>query len=384
VDPLPRPGGRRLATLRRRWPSFILGLGLALIVAATVAALILDDEGSGPEPRSERDDTPRSQRPTRPTRPLSLTWVGDISLSSGYGLPPDPGRSLFAGVKRQLAGSDITVGNLEGTLGSGGGSKCATDKKDCFAFQAPPNYARVLSRAGFDVMNLANNHAFDFGGSGQRQTIAALERHGLAHTGRPGEVVIRRTGGLRVALVGFAPYPWAAELRDIEAARRLVGRARRRADVVVVTMHAGAEGSDQTHTPTGTEVAFGEDRGDTRGFAHAVVRAGADLVLGSGPHVVRGVEAYRGRLIAYSLGNFLGYHTFSTGGTLSLSGILRVKLSSEGRPVAGRWISVLLDGAGVPHVDGANRSARLVRSLSRQDFGGRAYPMSPSGKLGAD
>jgi len=230
-------------------------------------------------------------------------------------------------------------------------------------------------------MNLANNHAFDYGATGQAQTVAALQRHGLGQTGPPGDVLIRRAGGLRVALVGFAPYPWAAELRDVGGARQLVRRARTRADIVVVTMHAGAEGSNQTHTPRGTELAFGENRGDTRGFAHAVIRAGADLVLGSGPHVVRGIERYRGRLIAYSLGNFVGYHTFSTEGILSLSGILSVRVAASGRPIGGRWISLRLDTTGIPHVDPSGESARLVRSLSDQDFGPRAYQMTASGRL---
>jgi hypothetical protein len=350
-----------------------LAVLFALVIVAGSAATValLETQESAPSERHPRQRSPS----------LSLTWVGDISLSTSYGLPPDPERSLFAGVKRHLAASTITIGNLEGTLGSGGGSKCAADKENCFAFQAPPNYARVLKRAGFDVMNLANNHAFDYGATGQGETLAALKRQRLGFTGRPGEMLIRRARGITVAVLGFAPYPWAAELRDIDGARQLVSRARRRADIVVVTMHAGAEGSDQTHTPSGTEVAFGENRGDTRGFAHAVVQAGADLVLGSGPHVVRGTERYKGRLIAYSLGNFLGYHTFSTGGTLSLSGILRVRLDASGRLLGGRWISVRLDGAGIPHVDGSKESARFVRSLSAQDFGRRAYPMNASGEL---
>jgi poly-gamma-glutamate capsule biosynthesis protein CapA/YwtB (metallophosphatase superfamily) len=346
-------------------------------VAVIAAVGVMRDDDEQP---AERDHQERAQPPPKQARSLSVNWVGDISLSSSAGLPADPA-TLFAGVKRPLRATDVTIGNLEGTLGSGGSSKCGGGSANCFAFQAPPAYARVFRGAGFDVMNLANNHGFDYGAAGQRQTIAALERAGIEYTGRPGEILVRRVRGLAIAAVGFAPYPWASQLRDIEEAQALVRRADRRADLVIVAMHAGAEGADQTHTPTGTEVAFGEDRGDTRGFAHAVIRAGADLVLGSGPHVVRGVERYRGRLIAYSLANFLGYHTFSTGGVLSLSGILRVRVSASGRPLGGRWISVRLDGAGVPDVDSSGEAARLVRSLSREDFGRSAYPMGTNGEL---
>src|SRR4029079_4437742 len=94
-------------------------------------------------------------------------------------------------------------------------------------------------------------------------------------------------------------------------------KADRWADLVVVTMHAGAEGSDHQHVRPGNECFLGENRGNSVAFAHSVVRAGADLVVGTGPHVLRGMEWYRGRLIAYSLGNFAGYDVFSLGGPLS-------------------------------------------------------------------
>ena len=122
-------------------------------------------------------------------------------------------------------------------------------------------------------------------------------------------------------------------------------RARRRASLVVVIIHAGAEGAGALHTPHGSEFFVGENRGNPRAFAHAVVDAGASLVVGSGPHVIRGVERYRGRMIAYSLGNFVGYHTLAGGGVLSDSAILRVTLGADGRVLAGRWISMLLQGA---------------------------------------
>jgi poly-gamma-glutamate capsule biosynthesis protein CapA/YwtB (metallophosphatase superfamily) len=252
-------------------------------------------------------------------RPLTVTWVGDMSLSSELGLPPLGDAGPLAALRGELARGDLTLGNLEGTLGSGGRSKCDPDAKHCVTFRAPALYARLYSSAGFDVLSVANNHAFDYGPKGLRATAAALRGAGIAAAGVPGAPLVRTVAGARVAIVGFAPYAWALDLRDIARARQLVADAARRADLVVVAMHAGAEGADQTHTPVGVERAFGEDRGDTRGFAHAVVDAGADLVLGSGPHVLRGVELYRGRLIAYSLGNFLGYKTLVGGGTLALA-----------------------------------------------------------------
>ena len=311
---------------------------------------------------------------------VAIVATGDIVMGSAPNLPPDGGRSFFSDVQTDLAG-DVVLGNLEGTLSTGGSSKCGPSSTSCFAFQTPPTYARWLKRAGFTVMNLANNHAFDFGQAGLDQTIAALDRSGLLHTGRPGEITVQKVGRIRVATVGFAPYSWAASLTDIAGARKLVRAADRVADVVVVTMHAGAEGQDRQHVARGTEQFLGENRGDSRRFAHAVVDAGADLVVGSGPHVLRGMEWYKGRLIAYSLGNFAGYDVFALGGPLSTSGILRVTLDGDGRFETGRLVPTRMVGAGLPALDPAEAAHGLVRTLSRADFGTRGVKVRPDGLL---
>ncbi len=324
---------------------------------------------------------PPPARPPAPKPAVTLNWVGDIALSARQGLPADGGRSLFAGVEPRLRRADLVLGNLEGTLGTGGSSKCAGASASCFAFQAPPSWAGVLRRAGLKLVNVANNHAFDYGAEGQRETLAALRGAGIAETGRPDQITIERVGSVRVAFVGFAPYPWASSLLDIASARRLVARARRRAAIVVVIIHAGAEGAGETHTPYGEEHDFGEDRGNARRFAHAVIDAGASVVLGSGPHVVRGLDCYRHGLIAYSLGNFVGYNTLATGGVLSLSGILQLRFDIRGRLLGGRWSSVRIDAPGVPRLDPTNASASLVARLSRQDFGAEACRIGRAGAI---
>ena len=317
--------------------------------------------------------------PTTPLRPITLEWVGDIALSTQHGLPPGGLDRALAPVRGLLRHADVTLGNLEGTLSAGGSSKCGgIGGGTCFAFQAPPWVANQLRALGFDLVNQANNHSLDYGPSGRRQTISALSQAGVAHTGLPGEVTVLPVAGRRVAFVGFAPYPYDANLLDIPAARALVRRARARASVVVVIIHAGAEGADRLHTPHGSEYYLGEDRGDARAFAHAVIDAGASIVLGSGPHVIRGVERYHWRLIAYSLGNFVGYHTLGGGGVLSDSAILRITLGVDGRVLAGRWIPItLVDG--LPRPDRTDASAKLVAALSRTDFPGSHFAIGPSG-----
>ncbi len=311
---------------------------------------------------------------------VTIAAVGDIVMGSTPNLPPDGGRTFFDGVRADLAG-DVVLGNLEGTLSVGGGSKCGAGSSNCYAFQTPPSYARWLHKAGFTVLNTANNHAFDYGPSGQAQTLAALDRIGLAHTGRPGEITYQQVGAIRVALVGFAPYPWAQSLTDIPAARRLVEKAAADSDVVIVTMHAGAEGTVHTHVSPGTETFLGENRGNVLAFSHAVVNAGADVVIGSGPHVLRGMEFYRGRLIAYSLGNFAGYKVFALGGPLSLSGILRVTVRGDGAFESATLVPTRMVGEGIPALDPATSAHGIVRTLSREDFGARAVKVSPNGAL---
>ena len=124
-------------------------------------------------------------------------------------------------------------------------------------------------------------------------------------------------------------------MSDDSRVRALIRSADRRADIVVAFIHAGAEGSGAVHVPAGREHAFGEDRGDSRRFARVAVGAGADLVLGSGPHVLRGMQVRRGRLVAYSLGNLSGWHNFNTSGNSAYSALLRVRLGARRRGAGG-------------------------------------------------
>jgi hypothetical protein len=313
---------------------------------------------------------------------FTLAWGGDVTPGSAYGLPPANGRNMLSGVSPVLAGADIGAVNLEGTLGLGGVAKCAPHASaNCFSFQAPAANAVALGEAGVDIVNVANNHANDYGAVGQALTARALRRNGIAFTGRPGQVTTLRLPRATVAFVGFAPYPWASPLRDLGAVRRLVRAAAAQANVVVVFMHAGAEGADKTHTPNHDEVAFGERRGNARAFAHAAVRAGADLVLGSGPHVLRGMEVYRGRLIAYSLGNLAGFHNSGLGGRTAISALLHVRVGPAGSFAAGALQSLRLLGPGLPAPDPSGAAGRLVSAVSVQDFGRRGVRVAPDGSL---
>ena len=315
-----------------------------------------------------------------PTGTVSLAAVGDTMLGNTPTLPPDPG-AYFDRVRSALAGQ-IVFGNLEGTLTDRADGKCAgAAGGTCFAFRAPPSYARYLCRAGFTILSNANNHSFDYWQPGQDDTVRALHRAGLAQTGLPHEVTVVRAGRLRVAFVGFAPYSDTAPLLDPAAAAALIHRADRMADVVVVVIHAGAEGVGAEHVTGSEETYLGEDRGNPEAFAHMAVDDGADLVLGSGPHVLRGMELYHHRLIAYSLGNFAGYHNFSLDGALATSVILQAKLNADGSFRRGRLLSVRLVGAGQPEFDPSGAGAGLVATLSRDDLGRHGATISAPGAI---
>ena len=290
--------------------------------------------------------------------------------------------STFAGIRRFLHG-DLVMANLEGTLAASGSAKCAPYGSDgCYTFRAAPSSALVLRRAGFNVLNVANNHAMDFGKQAQQQTLAALRAAHIAYDGLPGQISVVQAGAVKVAIIGCAPYPWAQSLLRIPAAQTLVRRAKKRADVVIVYMHAGAEGAAADHVTGRPEVFLGEQRGNPEAFAHAMIDAGASLVFASGPHTLRGLQWFHGHVIAYSLGNLAGQDTLNmTGPTLSLSALLTLKLDAKGGFIGGRIVPLRMTGIGTPGYDPTNGAIRLLNTLSREDFGANAVRLGPTGTI---
>jgi poly-gamma-glutamate capsule biosynthesis protein CapA/YwtB (metallophosphatase superfamily) len=298
-------------------------------------------------------------------------------------LPPDPA-SYFDDVRSILdGGAQIVFGNLEGTLTTATSSKCGSESGsgDCFAFRDPPSYIQYLKDAGFTVLNDANNHSFDFGAAGQAQTVQVIHAAGLAQTGLPGEITLVKAHGTKIAMLAFAPYTYDADLLDLPAARALIETARTEASIVIVYMHAGAEGSGADQVTGQEEYYLGEDRGNPEAFAHMAIDAGASLVIASGPHVLRGMQFYEGHLIAYSLGNFASFGNFATEGDLDLSVILHVKLSSTGQFLGADLFPIEFTGQGQPIPGGG--AVAFVAQLSTEDFGASAARISASGVITA-
>ena len=188
----------------------------------------------------------------------------------------------------------MTFGNLEGVLQDGGEPvKQCKDKRICFLFRTPARYAAYFKLAGFDVLSLANNHARDFGEDGRSSSMAALDAEGIHHSGREGTVASFIANGRRIAMVAFAPNVGSNSLNDPQIGLPLVADLAAKHDIVIVSFHGGAEGNGAEVLPFAREIFAGEDRGNVVEFAHSMIDAGADIVLGHGPHVVRPMEIYQ-------------------------------------------------------------------------------------------
>jgi hypothetical protein len=393
-------------------PVLTVTIALAALIGAGLGGVALANRGDDPGAPIWQDPATRTpasasaapknaavQQPTADGETFSMSATGDIIMGSAPGkLPASGGKGFFDDVEESLR-ADLVMGNLEQPLtdiknstkcrretpsSTPGGAPTVTQAKNCFAFRAPPSYARHLKDAGFELLNTANNHARDYGAAGYRSTQQALEAQGLQHTGSTDEITIAEVEGVKVAVVGFSSYAGANSLTDLSQARRVVKRAAGQADVVVVQVHMGAEGTDKNHVKPGTELYFGENRGDPMRFARAVIDSGADLVVGHGPHVLRGMEFYRDRLIAYSLGNFAGGgNTLSGDGTLKYGGILKVSLTKDGSWGSGEFLSTAMSSSGRPGMDSRNNGRRLVNKLSRADFGRTGAVIGDDGAITA-
>ncbi len=295
--------------------------------------------------------------------------------------PPAGTGSLISAMKPYLH-SDLTVGNLESALGDLPMSKCTAGEKDCYQFEAPDSTARDLKRDGFAAVNVANNHTLDAGPAGETSTDRALRAARLRYAGRPGQITYLTRNGIRIALLGFAPWSYDADALDIPAAEALVRQASKHAQVVIVMEHLGGEGDAYRHVRPGEEYFLGQDRGNSIAFTHGVIDAGADLVMGSGPHVLRGFQWYHRHLIAYSLGNFCGYDTLGLDADTSVSAMLHVTLNAAGQFVSGSITPLRLVSPGIPEVDPDKTAIGYINSLSREDFAGNgAARISATGRI---
>lgn len=294
---------------------------------AALVALLIGGIGAGTSPAFATETTATATETTPVARPdISIVCVGDMTFSRSGGVRFGKPTTLLKRVRSQLRAGDITYGNLETPL-SGRGKRAAKT----FTFRGPTSAAAALAAAGFDVVSVANNHSLDYGRVAFSDTRKALARAKVLAAGGGANkkaawkpVVIKRKGAT-IAFFAFSeitPASFAATAKrsgcaytqNFAAVKRAVKAAAKKYDYVVVGMHWGIE---LRANPTARQVREGR----------ALIRAGAAAVLGSHPHVLEGVEYYKGGLIAYSMGNFV----FSPGSAAGRdTAILKLTLTDTG------------------------------------------------------
>lgn len=364
-----------------------LGLSLSCMFSAACSGQAVSPQ------RAVAEERPSPTPSKGAGDPITIAAVGDIMLGSPFPndtrMPPNDGADLLKPVTPILSSADIAFGNMEGPIIDGGVSeKCGTPKPGqpvrCFAFRMPTRYAAYLKSAGFDVMSLANNHAGDFGDAGRTSSRRALDALGIKHAGSDRSqysTTYLDVRGRKVAFIGFAHNNIVPNVNDLATARSLVSQAAKNADIVVVSFHGGAEGTDAQRVPQMTELYAGEKRGNLPLFARTVIDAGADLVLGHGPHVLRGMEIYKDRLIAYSLGNFATYGWFRLEAETALTVILETKLGPDGKFLGGKLHSGKQEGRGEPVLDPSGAAIRKIKTLSMSDFPATAPNVEDNGTI---
>ena len=334
----------------------------------------------------------QSEAQAKPSAPLvqkkpdiRIAAVGDIMMGTNFPddrRAPDDGVSLLKAMTPTLKDADITFGNLEGVLLEGGeAAKKCKNSISCYVFRSPPYYAKYLKTAGFDVLSLANNHARDFGEEGRSASMQALDAVGLHHSGRVGDIAQWQVNGINVTWIAYAPFGGSYDLLDIPLAVQQIKDLVKTTDLVFVSIHAGAEGKEVSHVPFKNEMFYGEDRGDVVKFSHAVVDAGADLVIGHGPHVPRAIELYKNRLIAYSLGNFLTYQGIRISGENGIAPILKVTLAADGKFKSGEIISARQYRPQGTQIDESHEAAKIIEQLTKEDFPDTALIFSMEGRI---
>lgn len=321
---------------------------------------------------------------------LSVAAVGDVMLGTAYPsaeyLPPGNDCSpLLTFVKPHIQAADVAFANLEGALtDSLRNVKTCSNPKWCYAFAMPASYAACIAEAGFDLLSIANNHTGDFGGQGQASTVKALSQHGLAFAGMlscPAATIERK--GLKIGFCAFAPNAGMCSLNNLSAAAKIVHALDSLCDVVIVSFHGGAEGAAMGRVTRQTEMFVGENRGNVYSFAHCMVDAGADILLGHGPHVPRAVELYNGRFIAYSMGNFCTYSRMNLQGVNGLAPIIKLNVDGKGRFLDGEIVSARQKEGKPVMPDSAHRAANEIRRLTALDFPESPLTIDETGKMRA-
>lgn len=287
---------RQKKVLKQR---MILGTVGGLLTVLLVTAAVTGIKKASKAAKEEQKKTEAAQKTGEAKKAqdavFTISAAGDCTLGTDenfdyergftgkYDAVQDPSY-FFKGVKSIFEADDLTIVNMEGTL-----TEEETREDKLYAFKAEPEYAKILTAGHVETVNLANNHTYDYGEKSYTDTIAALDAERIISFGNDRTAIIE-IQGIKVGLLG------TYELRDHmgceqEMKDNIASLKERGAQVIIATFHWGEE---RENIPNETQIAL----------AHSAIDNGADLVLGHHPHVLQGIEEYKGKNIVYSLGNF--------------------------------------------------------------------------------
>jgi hypothetical protein len=335
------------------------------------------------------EDTLLKKESTLNKSTVKIIGVGDLMIGTNFPsdkhLPPNDGKDILAPVHALLQSADIAFGNLEGCILTGEGTvKKCNDPSICYAFKSPDHYVHHYKNAGFDVLSIANNHVGDFGDVGRKNTARVLTESGIHFAGLEDyPFSIFEKDSITYGFCAFSPNTGTIKITDYAKAKEIVQHLDSLCDIVIVSFHGGAEGAKYNRITRKTEMFLGENRGNPYEFARVVIDAGADVVLGHGPHVVRAVDLYKGRFIAYSLGNFATYSRFNLSGPNGLAPLIELELTKEGEFISGQIHSAKQLGEGGPTMDPTHAAAKEIKRLTLLDIPEAPIVISDEGKISA-
>jgi poly-gamma-glutamate capsule biosynthesis protein CapA/YwtB (metallophosphatase superfamily) len=294
---------------------------------------------------------------------IVINAVGDVMLAGKWAttIRKNCYESSFSAVAAEFKMGDITIANLESPIAHSGSEY--TEKR--FRFRAEPGVAAALKRSGINLVTLANNHSMDFGGAALNETMAHLGSAGIAWIGagvnldEARKMALYTIKGKKIAFLGYSltqPTEFFAG-RDRPGTTpgfekifvEDISRARQQADYVIVSFHWGTEGKSAVQPYQ-------------RVAAHKAIDAGADVIIGHHPHVLRGIERYKTGIVFYSLGNF----TFaSKSGSADASVIVRLRMSDAKREAELLPLDILHHRVGFqPQRVSGKQAAQIIERLN--------------------
>ncbi len=320
---------------------------------------------------------------------LRIKAVGDVMMGSRTPnkiVPPQNGKVFIDSTAKLLSDADITFGNLEGVFVNENvkPQKCSAASRNagrCYEFGMSDTLAYTLKELHFTVMSGDNNHASDYGSQGVVHTQKTLDKHKILYASKKKPISIKK-GDVSIAVAAFGHSGVSWHVGNVENVKKIITDLDKKYDLVMVSFHGGAEGTSAQHTPNKVETYYGENRGNVIAFAHTAIDAGADLIIGHGPHVLRGIELYKSKLICYSLGNFLTYGNINIRGVKGASVVMDIILDEKtGDFKTGNIIPVRQIGRGIPSYDPTFEAVKLIKGLTKIDFPSSPLIITDKGEL---